>query len=384
MSSLCEITPVSAFVSTNYTSKIESYQQLGQRILRSLGHPTINVEVHPDALYDNISLACEFFTKYAGFTQECLIFDSNLYEHNKGLRLDHLYTVANTGFTLAQRLDVPIRTSPDFEVDIVNHYYICNTALAQTIFSTSSALSGSIPSDGITAMQIIDDTTYSLITAFNQSLSSSFTHSPVKNFNVNSQPQTNVATINNMFDYDVMDYRKVISVVDYEEGSSTGVNTLFTMEQTLAQQTYYSYAMGNYGFDLVSWTTMKEWQETREKVLAIRKDIQFDGRTQYLKFYPQPKVGVRSYGVLNCYVERPVRDIIKEQWVYKYALALTKITWGYVLSKITGVSLLGGGSFNGDSIRNEGIIERDALEILLTDGASPGYGDGSAMGMWVG
>ena len=51
-----------------------------------------------------------------------------------------------------------------------------------------------------------------------------------------------------VYDYDVMDYRKVMSVTDFEEGSNTGINTLFTLEQTLAQQTYFSYAMGNYGF----------------------------------------------------------------------------------------------------------------------------------------
>jgi len=64
-----------------------------------------------------------------------------------------------------------------------------------------------------------------------------------------------------------MDYRKVISVKDYVEGSSAGVNTLFSIEQSLAQQTYFSYAMGNYGFDLVSWHIVQEWIETRQKVL---------------------------------------------------------------------------------------------------------------------
>ena len=29
--------------------------------------------------------------------------------------------------------------------------------------------------------------------------------------------------------------------------------------------------MGNYGFDLVSWYTLKEWLDTREKLLAIKR-----------------------------------------------------------------------------------------------------------------
>ena len=90
----------------------------------------------------------------------------------------------------------------------------------------------------------------------------------------------------NVFDYDVLDYRKVVEVIDFEEGSNQGINTLFTLEQTLAQQTYFSYALSNYGFDLVSWYTLKEWLETREKVLATRRDIKFDPRTNTFKSIP--------------------------------------------------------------------------------------------------
>ena len=170
-----------------------------------------------------------------------------------------------------------------------------------------------------------------------------------------------------------MDYRKVIEVTDFEEGSNTGINTLFTLEQTLAQQTYFSYAMGNYGFDLVSWYTMKEWIDTREKVLALRKDLQFDPRTQYLKMYPQP-ITERFYGVVSCYIERPIRDVIKEQWVYEYALALSMITVGRVRGKFGSVNLLGGGALNYDLL-NEGTQKKAELETKLLEGASPGLGD---------
>jgi hypothetical protein len=183
-----------------------------------------------------------------------------------------------------------------------------------------------------------------------------------------------------MFDYDTMDYRKVISVTDFEEGSNQGINTLFTLEQTLAQQTYFSYAMGNYGFDLLSWHTMKDWIDTREKLLAIRRDIHFDARTQYLKFYPQPK-NTRFYGVISCYVERPIRDLIKEKWVLEYSVALAKVMWGRILTKITGVSLLGGGNFSGDTILAEGLKEKETLETMLVEG---GFGDFAPISLIVG
>jgi len=380
VSELCQITPISAFMSTNLNSKIECYQQLGERIMRMLGYPMINVELHPDQLYDAISMSVEFFTKYAGYTQEFLIFDSNLYEPNKGLRLDNLFTVANTGFNLTQKLAEPQRANPDFTADIPDALYVSLTAIPQSYFASSSSLSGAVASDGITELQIIDQAIFSELTAFRPSLSASFKKSPQKTLSVQCQPVQNATTFNNMFDYDVMDYRKVMAVTDFEEGSTNGINTLFTLEQTMAQQTYFSYAMGNYGFDLLSWHTMKDWIETREKMLAIRKDFYFDERTQYFRLIPQPK-NTRFYGVISCYVERPLRDLIKEKWVLEYAVALSKIMWGRILTKITGVSLLGGGSLNGGEVLSEGVNEKERLETFLIEG---GYGDFQPISLFVG
>jgi hypothetical protein len=337
--------------------------------------------VHPDALYENISIAVEFFTKYVGYTKEFLIFDSALYERNKGIRLDHLFTVANTGYTPAQILqNRKVGPDPDFNVSIPDPLYISLSAIPQTYFSTASSLSSSVPVEGIIPMQLINTSTYFELTAFNPDLVTLFKETPRQTFTIACEPQTEVTTFNNMFDYDVMDYRKVMEVISFEEGSTTGVNTLFTLEQTMAQQTYFSYALGNFGFDLLSWHTMKDWQDTREKMLAIRRDIHFDPRTQYLKLYPQPKSS-RFYGVLECYIEKPIRDIIKEQWVYQYSLALTKIVWGRILTKINSVQLLGGGMFNGDSVLTEGITEKKELEELLIEG---GYGDADPIMMFCG
>ena len=366
-SNLCTIQPISAFMSTNLSSKIECFQALGARILRMLGHPMINVEIHPDQLHDAISMACEFFTQYSGYTKEYLIFDSNLYEKNKGLRLDHLFTVANTGFTLSEKLNPPKKSNPDYNVALMENLYILTSAIPSSYFVSSSALSSSIPSTGLPAMQVMTESTYAQLTAFNSGLASLFTISPKKPFTIQCEEVENVVEYNNMFDYDVMEYRKVIDVIDFIEGSSSGVNTLFSMEQTMAQQTYYSYAMGNFGFDLLSWHTVKDWQDTREKLLAIKRDIHFDNRTQYLRLMPQPKNN-RFFGVLECYVERPLKDIVKEKWVLDYATALSKIMWGRILTKVSGVTMLGGGQLDGSSILSEGVSEKLALETFLIEG----------------
>jgi len=191
------------------------------------------------------------------------------------------------------------------------------------------------------------------------------------------------AKYNNMFDYDTMDYRKVIDVTDFEEGSSTGINTLFTIEQTLAQQTYFSYAMGNYGFDLISWYTLKDWLKTREKMLATKRSYSFDDRTQYLRMYPQPSSTTRFYGVICCYVERPIRDIIKEFWVYQYALALCKLTLANVRGKFGSVALFGGQVFDVTTLR-EATNDKATLEKQLYEGAAAAGGSSDPAMFFIG
>lgn len=375
--SLCQIEPISAFMSTNLNSQMECYQRLGQRILRTLGYPMINVEVHPDQLYEAISMSMDFFTMYGGYTKEYIIFDSRLYEHDRGIRLDNLFTVANSGYTTTQILqDYKIGPDPDFTVTTPESLYISLSAIPASYFTSSSSLSSAVLSSGIARMQLVNKTTYAELTSFSEDLVTLFTTTAQETLNIQCVPQEGATSFNNMFDYDIMDYRKVIDVVTFEEGTSAGVNSLFSLENTLAQQTYYSYAMGNFGFDMLSWNAVKSWMDTREKMFATKKDIYFDQRTQYMKIYPQPKPNVQYYGILECWVERPIRDLVKEKWVLEYATAMTKIMWGRVLTKINGVNLIGGGSINGDLVLSEGLSEKDRLEELLVDGA---YGSEPAM-----
>jgi len=381
MSLACEVLPVSAFQSTNLNNKLETYGELADRIKRSLGYPLITLEIHQDQLFQNIQIAIEYFSKFAGYTKEFLIFDSQLYEKNRGIRLDHLYTLAKAGLTDKQKVsNKPVWTGADFTAEIPETVYISTSSLTSSIFSSSSSLSSTF-NEGLPELEIVDKSLYSSITSFNTGLSSIFRESIKRGVSLQGQ-DTKAEEYSNVFDYDAMDYRKVISVTEFEEGSNQGVNTLFTLEQTLAQQTYFSYAMGNYGFDLVSWYTLKEWLDTREKLLAIRRDLKFDERTQYLQMYPQPGSS-RFYGVISCFLERPIRDLVKEQWVYEYAVALSKIVIGRVRSKFTGVSLLGGGSLNYDLLQ-EGLAEKKALEDMLLTGASAGFGDADPPMFFVG
>jgi len=384
--SKCTISPISAFQSTNLNSKINSFNRLSDRILRTLGYPFINIEIHRDSLYENISIACEMFTKFAGYTQEYLLFDSDLYNKNQGIRLDHLFSLQGSD-TLEKQIELN-NQSPDFSnyVTVPETVYISNSAIPSTYFTGISSVSAALL-DGTFANQVFSEDVYNAIMTGVTGLSSFFTQGTHQNFTIKGEATSSREKFLNSFDYDVMDYRKVINVIDFEEGTTTGINTLFTIEQTLAQQTYFSYAMGNYGFDLISWYILKDWLEMREKLLSTKRSYTFDPRTQLLRLYPQPRSGSgaseRFYGVVSCYVERPIRDVIPEHWVYQYALALTKITVANVRGKYGTVTLFGGGSINSSDLMTQGLSEKEKLETELYQG-TPGLGDAAPPMFFVG
>ena len=381
----CDISPISGFQSTNLNNRIDNFDRLGDRVLRTLGYPFINVEIHKDQLYENISIAVEYFTKFAGYTKEYLIFDSAMYKKNYGIKLDELFTLQSSD-TFKEQKELKTRNLDFTKMVEDSTVYVSTSSVQGSLFTGISSLSAALL-NGIDAYDIFTPSLYNNIVTEVPLVSSIFKTKVKDNFTVEGLNNVNTGQYINSFDYDVMDYRKVIAITDFEEGSSTGINTLFTIEQTMAQQTYFSYAMGNYGFDLISWYTMKDWMEMREKLLATRRSYTFDERTQIMRMYPQPNAGnsdIRFYGVIACYVERPIRDVIKELWVYQYTLALTKMVVANIRGKYGNVSLFGGGSVNATDLMTQGLAEKQALEEQLLTGASPGQGDSDPALFFVG
>ena len=261
--------------STNFNSVITSYDALAQRIRRQMGEPLVNVEIANEQIYDNIAQAMEFFTKYAGYTEEFLVFDSKKYVRGVG-------------------------------IDVA-------TLINQTAEINKSKTPG-LPAG---------------------------------------------------YDYDLNDYRRVLDCFSFTYGETTGINTLFTLEQAMAQQIYSSYMVGNFGFDLITWETLKGFIDTRTKVLAMTPHFRVDPKIQNLRIIPEPIPEQTYLGVVGCYIERPVKDLINERWIYRYALALCKIVVGNVRGKFSGTTLFGGGQVNYNDFMSQGIAERDSLENEL-------------------
>ncbi len=151
----------------------------------------------------------------------------------------------------------------------------------------------------------------------------------------------------------------------------TGVNTLFSIEQSVAQQTYFGALLGGTGFDLTTWTVLKQWLDLREILLAQRVHFQFFPDNQVLKLLPEPFEGENYHGLIGCYVEKAIKELIKEPWVFQYALALTMTNIGIIRGKYTGIQIgiMGGGAtLNYNDMLIFGKDQKTALEKQLFDG----------------
>lgn len=331
MSCETQTRPLSSFYSTNLNPVVNSYEKLATRIAYTLGYPQVNIETHQNQVFENISIAIEMFSKYAGYTEELLTFNSRLYKPGRGIRMDVLFTATDQMSQLGTFNDPTSAERVELDTDLYT------TAVDQLQHQTNTT--------------VVQD--------------------------VSGTPGWDMMTDS---------YRRVIDVFAFEEGSSSGINTLFTLEQTLAQQTYFSYALGKYGFDLISWYTLKNWLDTRRKLLSQDYYYRFDDRTQTLRLTPEPNLNNRRaefYGIVGAYVERPVHQLVSEPWVYQYALALTKINIARIRGKYSGTNLFGGGAPNYSELLSEGNTEKDKLETKLYEGV-PGFGDGQPPLFFVG
>jgi len=172
------------------------------------------------------------------------------------------------------------------------------------------------------------------------------------------------STFQSGWDQDLEVWRKVQDVSSFSVGTNEGVNTLFTIEQSLAQQMHFAYSLGSKAFDVISWHILKDWLKTREKVFAMQPYFRFDPRTQVLRITPDPaRPGNNRYwAIIACKLERPIKDLVKERWVMEYAKALIKISLANTRGKYQGTSLFGSGTIAYQDLMTQGTTEKKDLE----------------------
>lgn len=365
---VCKITPVQAYMSTNINNKTSTYEDLALKILNFLGYPAVGVtDIHRDQIYEAISTAIELYTRYAGWETQYIATDSRIYEPGVGIRLDHLFTIASMESlhdkgahpnTFKRSIDQQELANRDIYVNkvpvAINDYYIsekdyetlknnCREGDKELICLLRD-MSEKYP-NGIEELCVIPGWFYEYLVerrnydkdAFKKSKDKIATEGGEK-LNIYYEDEKFGKKRDDLFtqrtyDYDMMDYRKVLQVMDYREGSSTTMTSLFSLDAALAQQTFYSYSFSLRGFDLTTYSALRIWNKEYNRVLATKRDWKFNPYTQYLTFIPEPHEHQWFYGVFECAVQRPLIEIIKSPWVFKYALACVKEMIGNVRGK---------------------------------------------------
>jgi hypothetical protein len=275
---IMSVIPAGYTAGTSLNPSITTYEELSIRLQRLLGAPLINLEISDTQIYDCITHAIEYYTKWSGYTEEYLVFNSRLYVSGVGIKVD----------------------------DLIN--------------ATSEMY------------------------------------------------KSQVAGLSAGYDYDLASYRKVIDCFEFSKGESTGINTLFTLEQALAQQIYSSYMVGtSFGFDLVTWESLKQFIDTRNRSLALIPHFRFNPDEQILQIIPEPTVRTSYLGVVGCYIEKPIKHVIKQKTVHRLSMAYVKIAIGRTREKFPGTNMMGGGSVS-TSLLQEGLAEADKIEQEIREG----------------
>lgn len=355
---ICQVKPVKAFLSTNLNNRNKTFQDLADRILRQLGWPMINIPLHRDQIYDAISIAIEFFTKYVTAPSELLMFSSDIYERDKGIRLDKVYTIASSKNPHPELY----RKTFDKTVEVAPRNYVAIRKIEKEELPPNYF-------EDIPEAKVITPEQYDEIVFYNPGLCAFFKINRGIDFTIEGQRVPEQPTsFENTYDYDLMDYRKITQVTSYDESANRTWSSLFTLESALAAQAFYTYQFSSAsGFDLLSFHCLSEYLKTRRRVLALDKSFYFNPYTQYLTILPQVKPESSFYAIIEVYPEHALRDIINKIWIFKYALAQCKVILGTIRGTYGNVTLAGGGSISDNiNLRASGEKEIEALERELT------------------
>lgn len=405
MPEICNVKPLEAYMSTDLNNKNKTYDDISERILHFFGYPAVSVsDLHRNQIYDAISMAVERFYKHAGVVKEYLILDSRLYEQNHGIPIDKLCTISGV---ISRPDDYATKRSaergPEQTVKVPDEVYITKDYIYKKDYYLSKsdyellhksveekdkpeidmlyAMSQKYP-DGIEPLSIISEKLYKYLVTKRRYNTEMFKKSKDTVFTLGGEKQelhteTDLGRereplqYNKMFDYDIMDYRKVVSVVNYSESGVSSITSLYNFDTSLAQQFFYTNQFNHRSFGLTTWYALHEWRNLYEKMLAVKRGWHFNKDTQYLTLTPQPRMGERFFGIVECWVEKPLKDVLKEPWVFDYALAVCKEMLGRVRSKWgDSVQMLGGGSLTGNALAQEGVTkQKELLDELIKNQA---------------
>jgi hypothetical protein len=180
-------------------------------------------------------------------------------------------------------------------------------------------------------------------------------------------------------------------VQKYSTGVSSGINTLFTIDNFLYNQGMYEalYKTGSQGYTMISYHIARDFLETTRKYTPDKYNHKYHPFTNQLEIHPAPPSGSGSnesgaydgpgYILVEAYMVEgsTVRggwgdgdsdeDFYGLDWIFDYATAECKAILGQVRRKFANFASIGntGLSLDGDSLIQEAQQEKERLEETL-------------------
>lgn len=194
----------------------------------------------------------------------------------------------------------------------------------------------------------------------------------------------------------------VTEVLAYSStGASSGINTLFTIDNFLYNQGMYE-ALLHYdssGYSMVSYHIARDFLETVRRYTPDKYSYKYHQYTNQLEIQPPPRTGnalridgftydspgfvllrtmmLESATLPNYSEENTFENFYGYDWVFDYATAECKMMLGLIRRKFSNFASLGnvGISLDGDSLVSEAKEEMDSLEEKLKlEEVYEGYG----------
>ena len=134
------------------------------------------------------------------------------------------------------------------------------------------------------------------------------------------------------------------TVFSLDEELDGGINTLFSIENQMANQGVLPY---HYGMNssYVSFELASQFVDMSKRMLSQRFDFNYNSQTQTLKLFPDPiEQNKTGHIVMGIKTVPPMSELAGNWYVKRLALAKAKIILGLVRSKFAGVQLPGGGT----------------------------------------
>lgn len=147
--------------------------------------------------------------------------------------------------------------------------------------------------------------------------------------------------------------------------ANSGSNTLFSIEYQIAVNDLYT-LMAN---TMAPYVMMRQQLALINEVLVGEKPVRYSRHKN--RFYIDmnwDRVVAGEYFIIEAYevIDPEVyTDVWSDRWLQNYATALIKQNWGSNLTKMTGIALPGGVTFNGERILDDANREIEKLEDEL-------------------